>query len=108
MGYGPWRCKQTRLKRLSSARVNSQLRHVGSSFLTGDGPWAPSIGRMEPSPLDHQGIPGSSQSHFWTFLDLCSKATHTLGGPSVTVSPRVLGLDPADILGPPALTACQQ
>ena len=115
MDRGAWRAtvhgdakSQTRLKRLSSARVSSQLRHVGSSFLTGDGTWAPSIGSVEPSPLDHQGIPGSSQSHFWTFSGLCSKATHTLGGPSVTVSPRVLGLDPADILGPPALAACQQ
>ena len=34
-------------ERMSSARVNSPLRHVGSSFLTGDGTWAPCIRSVE-------------------------------------------------------------
>ena len=34
-----------------------QLRHVGSSSLTGDRTQTPCIGRAESQPLDHQGCP---------------------------------------------------
>ena len=38
---------------------NSQLQHMGSSFLTKDRTWAPCIRRSQSQSLDHQGSPPS-------------------------------------------------
>ena len=59
---------------LQLQRSNSQLQHMGSSFLTKDRTWAPCIRSRESQPLDHQG-----SSWFFSFrFDLTQKQQHIL------------------------------
>ena len=47
---------------LQLQRVNSQLKHVGSSSLTRDQTWAPCFESMASQPLGHQGSPQYSDN----------------------------------------------
>ena len=58
----------------------SLLQHVGSSSLTMAQAWAPCMGSMKSSPLDHRGCPPNHQSYLYVCPHLFPRVMNEAGG----------------------------